>query len=67
VNHFSNGNPIAIGGWAGLDASAIHQFASRVPWKQVAQWMEDRGTYRYGNATVKKKYLEVLKQQGAPI
>jgi hypothetical protein len=51
----------------GLDASAIHQFASKVPWKQVAEWMHEQGTYRYGNATVKKKYLEELKRQGAPI
>lgn len=34
--------------------------AAKVPWKQVAEYMEKRGCYRYGNATVKKKYLKVL-------
>lgn len=34
--------------------------AAKVPWKQVAEYMEKRGCYRYGNATVKKKYLEVM-------
>lgn len=34
--------------------------AAKVPWKQVADYMEKRGCYRYGNATVKKKYLEVM-------
>jgi hypothetical protein len=33
--------------------------AAKVPWKQVAEYMEKRGCYRYGNATVKKKYLKV--------
>jgi hypothetical protein len=36
---------------------------NKIPWKQVAEYMEEQGTYRYGNATVKKKYLEVLKQR----
>ena len=34
--------------------------AAKVPWKQVAEYMEERGCYRYGNATVKKKYLQVM-------
>ena len=34
--------------------------AAKVPWKQVAEYMEKRGCYRYGNATVKKKYLMVM-------
>jgi formiminotetrahydrofolate cyclodeaminase len=34
--------------------------AAKVPWKQVAEYMEKRGCYRYGNATVKKKYLKVM-------
>lgn len=34
--------------------------AAKVPWKQVAEYMEKRGCYRYGNATVKKKYLQVM-------
>ena len=33
---------------------------NKVPWKQVAEWMANRGSYRYGNATVKKKYVEVF-------
>jgi hypothetical protein len=36
---------------------------NKIPWKQVAEYMEERGAYRYGNATVKKKYLDVLKQR----
>jgi hypothetical protein len=34
--------------------------AAKVPWKQVAEYMEKRGCYRYGNATVKKKYIQVM-------
>ncbi|KAK5071088.1 hypothetical protein LTS08_000278 [Lithohypha guttulata] len=33
--------------------------AAKIPWKKVAEWMRDnRGCYLYGNATVKKKYVE---------
>ncbi|KAL2444230.1 hypothetical protein ABEF95_015998 [Exophiala dermatitidis] len=45
------------------DVVAIGRFANKVPWKQVAEYMESKGTYRYGNATVKKKYLEIIKGQ----
>jgi hypothetical protein len=34
--------------------------AAKVPWKQVAEYMEERGCFRYGNATVKKKYIQVM-------
>ncbi|KAK4940136.1 hypothetical protein LTR10_019671 [Elasticomyces elasticus] len=47
-----------------LDAISMGQFANKVPWKQVAEYMEGHGSYRYGNATVKKKYLEILKERG---
>ncbi|KAI1618274.1 hypothetical protein EDD36DRAFT_459927 [Exophiala viscosa] len=47
-----------------LDAISMGQFANKVPWKQVAEYMEGQGAYRYGNATVKKKYLEILKAGG---
>ncbi|KIW65614.1 hypothetical protein PV04_07858 [Phialophora macrospora] len=67
VIHFSNSNPIALGAWNGLDADAVRQFANKVPWKQVAEWMEDQGTYKFGNSTVKKQYLAELKKRGAPV
>ncbi len=51
----------------GLDAISMGQLVNKVPWKQVAEYMEGRGTYRYGNATVKKKYLEILKLRGAAV
>ncbi|EXJ88373.1 hypothetical protein A1O1_05303 [Capronia coronata CBS 617.96] len=51
----------------GVDAATISQFVNKVPWKQVAEYMENRGAYRYGNATVKKKYLEVLKARGISV
>ncbi|KAK5953130.1 hypothetical protein OHC33_005698 [Knufia fluminis] len=36
----------------------------RIPWKKVAEWMRDnRGCYHYGNATVKKKYKEVISER----
>jgi hypothetical protein len=50
-----------------LDAIAMGQLVNKIPWKQVAEYMEGKGTYRYGNATVKKKYLEVLKLRGAAV
>lgn len=34
--------------------------AAKVPWKQVAEYMALRGAYKYGNATVKKKWTEVM-------
>ncbi|EXJ78300.1 hypothetical protein A1O3_09461 [Capronia epimyces CBS 606.96] len=49
------------------DAVTIGQFVNKVPWKQVAEYMESKGAYRYGNATVKKKYLEILKEGGASV
>lgn len=40
------------------------ELLDKVPWKKVAEWMErERGCYLYGNATVKKKYQELLKDQ----
>lgn len=37
---------------------------NKVPWKKVAQWMVDhRGCYKYGNATVKKKYVELINEE----
>ncbi|KAJ9500534.1 hypothetical protein H2202_003750 [Exophiala xenobiotica] len=50
-----------------LDAIALGQLVNKIPWKQVAEYMEGKGTYRYGNATVKKKYLEILKLRGAAV
>ncbi|ETI25911.1 hypothetical protein G647_02688 [Cladophialophora carrionii CBS 160.54] len=67
VTHFSNSNPISLGAWHGLDADAIRQFTNKIPWKQVAEWMEDQGTYKFGNSTVKKQYLAELKKRGAPV
>ncbi|KAJ9615766.1 hypothetical protein H2200_001843 [Cladophialophora chaetospira] len=66
VLHFSNSIPIAHMPYE-YDAASIRHFTNKVPWKQVAEWMEDQGTYKYGNATVKKKYLAELKRRGAPI
>jgi len=46
-----------------LDSTTLDHFANTIPWKQVADFMAHRGSYRYGNATVKKKYMEVLNEQ----
>jgi len=46
-----------------LGSNGLNQLVNKIPWKQVAEYMESRGTYRYGNWTVKKKYLEILKQR----
>ena len=32
---------------------------NKISWKRVASEMQARGSYLYGNATVKKKYTEV--------
>jgi hypothetical protein len=66
VTIHTNSSPIALGNYAGLDVHALQKWAEKVPWKQVAESMEAAGTYKYGNATVKKKYMEVLRQRGAP-
>ncbi|KIX01564.1 uncharacterized protein Z518_09290 [Rhinocladiella mackenziei CBS 650.93] len=67
VSQCSKSNPDAGRQSAELDAVSIGQFVSKVPWKQVAEFMERRGAYRYGNATAKKKYLELLKARGIPV
>lgn len=67
VVRFSNSHPISLGVWEGLDGDTLRQFVNRIPWKQVAEWMEDQGSYRFGNATVKKKYLEQMRKRGAPL
>jgi hypothetical protein len=35
--------------------------ANKIPWKQVAEYMALRGAYKYGNATVKKKWTELMR------
>ncbi|KIW91952.1 uncharacterized protein Z519_06934 [Cladophialophora bantiana CBS 173.52] len=67
VSHCSKSNPINLQVATDLDAISIGQFVNKVPWKQVAEYMESSGAYRYGNATVKKKYLEVLRNRGTPV
>ncbi|OAL37488.1 hypothetical protein AYO20_03337 [Fonsecaea nubica] len=67
VSYCSKSTSVSIQVSKDLDAVSIGQFVNKVPWKQVAEYMESKGSYRYGNATVKKKYLEVLKTRGAPI
>ncbi|RVX74630.1 hypothetical protein B0A52_01756 [Exophiala mesophila] len=52
----SNGTPIAT--------AALQQYLSKIPWKQVSEHMHAHGTYKYGNATVKKKFMEVLRLRG---
>lgn len=65
VSQCSKADPLTSSLLQEHDAISIGQFVSKVPWKQVAEYMERMGTYRYGNATVKKKYLETLKLRGA--
>ncbi|RMZ76139.1 hypothetical protein DV738_g5114, partial [Chaetothyriales sp. CBS 135597] len=36
---------------------------NRISWKRVAEMMAQRGAYHYGNATTKKKYMEVRDEQ----
>lgn len=47
--------------FANRSASTVSRGASKIPWKQVAEYMALRGAYKYGNATVKKKWTEVLR------
>ncbi|KIX98804.1 uncharacterized protein Z520_05265 [Fonsecaea multimorphosa CBS 102226] len=67
VSHCSKSTSVNLNTARDLDAVSIGQFVNKVPWKQVAEYMASKGAYRYGNATVKKKYLEVLKTRGAPV
>ncbi|KIW23146.1 uncharacterized protein PV07_11369 [Cladophialophora immunda] len=67
VSHCSKATSVNLQVTRDLDAVSIGQFVNKVPWKQVAEYMESKGAYRYGNATVKKKYLEVLKTRGASV
>lgn len=45
-------------------ASTMSRRASKIPWKQVAEYMALRGAYKYGNATVKKKWTEIMRDNG---
>lgn len=48
-------------GPAVVNGSSRKETLDRVPWKRVAEWMnQNRNCYLYGNATVKKKYKELL-------
>lgn len=67
VDKCSKSNPTSSGSSTAFDAISIGQYVNKVPWKQVAEYMESKGAYRYGNATVKKKYLEILKARGMPV
>ncbi|OAP63599.1 hypothetical protein AYL99_02826 [Fonsecaea erecta] len=67
VSHCSKSSSTNLQAASEPDAVSIGQFVNKVPWKQVAEYMEGKGAYRYGNATVKKKYLEVLKTRCAPV
>jgi hypothetical protein len=31
----------------------------KIPWKQVTEYMADRGSYKYGYSTVRRKYDEI--------
>ena len=33
--------------------------ASKIPWKQVAEYVAERGSYHFGNATCRKKWDEI--------
>jgi hypothetical protein len=44
----------------GRSVSTLTRRVNKIPWKQVAEYMANRGAYKYGNATVKKKWLEVM-------
>lgn len=61
--HFSKSNSNFLLPDGALDSASLKQLVNKIPWKQVAEYMESRGTYRYGNWTVKKKYMEILKQR----
>lgn len=47
--------------------TSLKRLLARIPWKQVAIYMADRGAYKYGNATVKKKYLEIIARMKAQV
>jgi len=36
------------------------QEVNKISWKKVAEYMAELGSYKFGNATVKKKYLELV-------
>ncbi|KEF59512.1 uncharacterized protein A1O9_04356 [Exophiala aquamarina CBS 119918] len=65
VAHFSKSNADFLLPEDAPDSASLNQLVNKIPWKQVAEYMESRGTYRYGNWTVKKKYMEILKSRAS--
>ena len=47
----------------GIPLLKSEQATNKVSWKKVAEKMAERGSYHYGNATVKKKYMELRREQ----
>lgn len=52
--------------FATRNASTMFRRANKIPWKQVAEYMALRGAYKYGNATVKKKWTEIMRAGDIP-
>lgn len=63
VYHFSKSTSDFLFPDGQIDDVALNQLVKKIPWKQVAEYMESRGAYRYGNWTVKKKYMDTLKER----
>ncbi|KAK5056116.1 hypothetical protein LTR84_012669 [Exophiala bonariae] len=61
VYHFSKSTSDFLFPDGHLDDVALNQLVNKIPWKKVAEYMESKGAYRYGNWTVKKKYMDTLK------
>ncbi len=60
---FQQGLPSEVINPEGLPLLRSEQATNKVSWKRVAKDMAERGSYLYGNATVKKMYMDLRKEQ----
>lgn len=63
VAHFIDTHPQSQRPSSSKGISARNRGADKIPWKRISEYMADRGTYKYGYGTVKRKYEEINKAQ----
>ena len=59
VDHFTTASQLSQQRCSNRVAFERRRAEPKIPWKQVTEYMADRGCYKYGYSTVRRKYDEV--------
>jgi hypothetical protein len=59
VEHFTKPHRKGQQRGSSRGASEQRRAQPKIPWKQVTEYMADRGSYKYGYSTVRRKYNEI--------